>query len=176
MSQYPWFEQKKVYKSFGQYYSYRKNPDLYNSHDWTNKIILLKECNKRAIREIYNIINKLIPSSITLAVVPSSDPKKEEYGIGLLAAKLVKSRSRYDATDCLIRRYKVRKQSMSGIRLPRGRQAKSISIQKTRKIKGKDILLLDDVRTTGVSLEVCEAKLLKAGARSVKRVCLAQTV
>lgn len=42
-------------------------------------------------------------------------------------------------------------------------------------IKGKNVLLLDDVRTTGNSLSACKQVLEEAGALTVQCLALGQT-
>ena len=43
-------------------------------------------------------------------------------------------------------------------------------------VKGKKIILVDDVMTTGSTVDLCAAKLKKAGAREVVVVCIARTL
>jgi predicted amidophosphoribosyltransferase len=43
-------------------------------------------------------------------------------------------------------------------------------------IRGRDVLLLDDVTTTGNSLQSARAHLIAADARSVKMAALGKTV
>ena len=45
-----------------------------------------------------------------------------------------------------------------------------------RYFKGKNIVLIDDVYTTGVTVNECARALLEAGAESVKVLCVARTV
>jgi len=55
------------------------------------------------------------------------------------------------------------------------KNAFSINTRYTAKIKNKNILLIDDVLTTGATLTQCTKALLKAGAASVNVLTLART-
>jgi ComF family protein len=50
----------------------------------------------------------------------------------------------------------------------------SINIRNNHKVKGKKILLVDDVMTTCSTANICASKLKKAGAKGVKVLCIAR--
>jgi ComF family protein len=52
--------------------------------------------------------------------------------------------------------------------------AKAFSVRYPRLIEGEDVLLVDDVFTTGATVRACEAALGEAGAKSVLIMTLAQ--
>ena len=52
--------------------------------------------------------------------------------------------------------------------------AKAFAVRYPRLIEGEDLLLVDDVFTTGATVRACEAVLSEAGAKSVSIFTLAQ--
>ena len=52
--------------------------------------------------------------------------------------------------------------------------AKAFAVRYPRLIEGENILLVDDVLTTGATVEACEAAIVEAGAKSVAVFALAQ--
>ena len=52
----------------------------------------------------------------------------------------------------------------------------SISVVNKQKIRGKKILLIDDVMTTGTTVNLCAQQLKKAGAKEVVVLCIARTL
>jgi ComF family protein len=53
---------------------------------------------------------------------------------------------------------------------------RAFSVEKPEEIKGKNILILDDVFTTGATVEECAKELMKARAKNVFVLTLARTV
>ncbi|MGV2432198.1 MAG UNVERIFIED_CONTAM: ComF family protein [Rickettsiaceae bacterium] len=51
----------------------------------------------------------------------------------------------------------------------------SITVQNKEKIKGKKILLIDDVITTGSTVDLCAKQLKKSGAKEVIILSIART-
>jgi competence protein ComFC len=62
--------------------------------------------------------------------------------------------------------------------LEREERAKNVrgayTVLQSRKIKGKTIVLVDDVYTTGSTLKECSRELLRAGAKEVRAITIAQ--
>ena len=52
----------------------------------------------------------------------------------------------------------------------------AIDLRKGRQVEGRTIILIDDVRTSGATIEACARPLLKAGARRVESVLWARVV
>ena len=53
---------------------------------------------------------------------------------------------------------------------------RAFSVEKPEKIKGRNILILDDVFTTGATVEECAKELMKARAKNIFVLTLARTV
>lgn len=79
-------------------------------------------------------------------------------------------------TDCLVRSRNTATQTG----LERGRRIKNIKnafkVRSSQKIAGKNVLIVDDVFTTGSTCEECARMLMKAGAASVFVLTLARAV
>lgn len=133
-----------------------------------------KQRNKtRALRWLFQQIDPLLSQNIAIAVVPSHDPAAGFSGIHQLAQALARQ-SRIDATACLVRFRKIPKLATGGSRSV-ARHMSSIQVEHPEIIQGCEVLLLDDVTTSGNSLVACRLLLLEAGAARVKYMALGRT-
>ena len=126
-----------------------------------------------ALRGLYRQIDPLLAPNIAIAVVPSHDPDASVSGIQQLAQALARQ-SRIDATACLVRVKKIPKLATGGNRSVT-RHLSSIRVEQAELIQEREVLLLDDVTTSGQSLIACQELLLEAGAARVKCMALGRT-
>lgn len=70
-------------------------------------------------------------------------------------------------SDILIKSKHTRSQSSLGQKVRAKNLIGSIKVQNNHKIKGKKILLVDDVITTGATIDLCARELKKSGAKNV---------
>jgi hypothetical protein len=148
-----------------------KNPDFKRS--WDGRILDIKEAEggKRTVgvRFFFAKLNPILGEDFTIATVPSSNPENTESGIRELAIMLARL-NRIDATSCLLRRTPISKLSHGGDR-SLDVHLNSIDVVNPHLIQGREVLLLDDVTTSGNSLRACQMLLKKVGVRTVQ--CLA---
>ena len=121
------------------------------------------------------LVEPELGEGFAIVVIPSHDPeKKEPSGLKMLVAELTNGHDRTDASDCLVRTKKIDKLATGGHRSPKV-HLESLSVAQPALVKGRDVLLLDDVTNTGNSLRAGAKLLLEAGARTVKCVALGQS-
>ncbi|MFA5268275.1 MAG: phosphoribosyltransferase [Methanoregula sp.] len=128
---------------------------------------------KEGMDFFFNLINPLINLDVPVLIIPSSNPEKTRSGMLRFAQKLA-SAGRIDATDCIVRTKKV-DQDFSKDEDNEIEYKSSLEIKNLEKIRGKKILLLDDVRTTGNSFQWVKEMLLENGAKEVGCLALGQT-
>lgn len=159
----------------GEYYPYRIEGQI-NPHfdQWSGSILNLKRSKVPAIDFFYRKLNPLLGTNFAIATVPSSNSENASPGIRKLAIKLA-GNQRIDATSCLIRHKSIDKLATGG-RRNQDVHFDSIQVQNPHLIQGQEVLLLDDVSTSGNSLLACKALLMDAGAKSVQCLVLGQTV
>jgi predicted amidophosphoribosyltransferase len=159
----------------GEYHPYRiegqKNPHF---DQWSGRILALKRSEAPAIELFYRKLNPLLGTNFAIATVPSSNSEKVSSGIRKLAIRLA-ANQRIDATSCLVRHQSIDKLATGG-RRSQDIHFDSIRVQNCQLVQGQEVLLLDDVSTSGNSLLACKALLMDAGAKSVQCLVLGQTV
>ncbi len=141
--------------------------------DFEHYILNIKNNKSNEVNDLANSLHPHLNYGIAIAVVPSSKANDNDSGIRNVA-KILAEKRRVDATDCLVRTETIQKLAHGGSRNELIHE-KTISVSRTDIIRGKDILLLDDVTTSGNSLKVCKTKLLLEGANRVECLAIGKT-
>jgi len=149
-----------------------RNPDHY-SDQLTQMVLRLKRRERDAIAYFARMIDPLLARNVVMVAVPSSDPAREPSGVKLLAQRLAEQ-GRIDGTGCLGRSEAIDAQSRGGQR-SRERHERTIVVAAPDLLWGKAVVLLDDVRTSGTTLDVCRAKLKLYQPASITEFVLGQT-
>ena len=153
----------------------RRNQPGAAIHSNTQDILRLKEKDESAIMRFFVNLDKILCSGITVAVVPGHDSEKKCSGMHLLGKQLADCKNRLDATGVLVRHTTVPALHAGGSREPSVHE-QSIRVDSQNNIRGKLVVLLDDVSTTKHSLNVCRELLLRHGAKRVKMLTLGNCV
>jgi len=157
-----------------EYHPYRggDNPDF---DDTSSTILDLKDEKRYAIKRFAKEVRRLVEDGIAISIVPPHDPEDPDSGIRKVATRIAKAAGRMDATECLARTDFVPPQS-TGTRRSRTDHLDSLEVTSRSVIRDEEVLLLDDVTTTGTSMEVGKDLLEKAGAASVQCLAIAKTI
>ena len=91
----------------------------------------------------------------------------------ILAVNIAKQINRPNIVNCLIKNRWTKSQTTLSKNKRLSNLAGSFSIKNAHLIEGKNILLVDDVVTTGSTVNLCSKLLKKYGAKSVKVVLIA---
>ncbi|GAX38096.1 phosphoribosyltransferase [Nodularia sp. NIES-3585] len=141
-------------------------------NEYSNTILELKDQKEDSINFfLKEIRNFLSDEDISIATVPSGKSINQSSGIRELAKQLVKSYSKFtDAVFCL-----ERFEDSNGDRTIE-KHLKTIKVANSSVIKNKKVILMDDVLTTGTSIQACQKLLLEAGAKEIKVIVLGKTI
>lgn len=147
-------------------------------NEFSHRILRLKNKDCTEIYYFRDILTKLIEDeAISIAAVPSHVALESNSGIRDLASYLVSSKKNYiDAVKCLERVITVEKYSPTKGCRSEQEHFNSIVIKDRLLIENKNIILIDDILTSGNSANACRILLLNAGAKEVKIVCLGKTI
>jgi len=94
----------------------------------------------------------------------------------LLAQAIAKAGGPPVAADCLIRRRRTPSQGNKNPSARRRNVAGAFAVRRPDKLRGRRVVLIDDVLTTGATVEECARVLKRAGAARVDVLTLARVV
>jgi ComF family protein len=94
----------------------------------------------------------------------------------VLALALAKLGGPPVSADCLIRRRRTPSQGRKNALARRRNVAGAFAVRRAGTVRGKRVMLIDDVLTTGATVEECARVLKRAGAARVDVLVLARTV
>lgn len=125
------------------------------------------------------ILHEISPKNIILTYIPRSDISLGEYGFDHME---IVTRETAKLTGCIFEKLFIRrggatqKELSPEMRLVNADSTIEINKKKTEIIKGGEILLLDDIVTTGSSMKAAVSKLSFAGAKTVIPACIMVSV
>lgn len=145
--------------------------------DWdTNSGLILdvKQNLPKGINHFANILkSKLSSNEYVICVIPTHEEGTKPSGIRSIAKRLC-TPPVIDGTEVLYRVNETQKKTSGGSR-NFTLEIESLQVRDKNLIMGKQVLLLDDVTTTGTSLDAGKIVLEEAGAGLVVRLALGKT-
>lgn len=166
-------------KKLGTYHPKKNGRNPY--FDSFSQLILDVKNNKEpAIQyfteRLYSILSH--DTEYVICVMPNHKKGRCTSGMISIAKRLCKSPI-IDGTDFIVRKNTIPEKHKRGFREPDPltliQEIESLVIENADIIKGKQVLLLDDVATTGTSLKAGRYKLKEAGADLVAAIVLGHT-
>jgi predicted amidophosphoribosyltransferase len=144
--------------------------------DAFSRVILdVKYQHIKGINYCTNQLRSIISSTeeYVICVIPTHAAGTEPSGVRTIAKRLC-SRSVIDGTDVISRVFEIPKKTVgesSDMQL----EIKSLAVTDESVVRGRQVLLLDDVTTTGTSLKAGKYLIEQAGAEIVVLLALART-
>ncbi|MDE6639766.1 MAG: hypothetical protein K2K63_04515 [Acetatifactor sp.] len=142
---------------------------------FSGRILDVKDKKEKGISYFFRQLDEEICKGVTICVVPShTEGSTNDSGVAELARRLARN-GRVDKVDYLLRTKTIDKLAHGGSRDIRA-QLDSIGVNRNMAVEGDVVLIVDDVTTSGASLEACRQILLEHGARRVAMLALGQSV
>lgn len=142
---------------------------------FSGRILDVKDKKEKGISYFFQQLDEEICKGVAICVVPSyTEGSRNDSGIAELARRLARS-GRVDKVDFLLRTKTIDKLAHGGSRDIKA-QLDSIGVNPNMSVEGDVVLIVDDVTTSGASLEACKKILLENGARRVAMLALGQSV
>ena len=156
---------------------------IFTNADWeeisdegqVGRILDVKDKKEKGISYFFQQLDGEICEGVTICVVPShTEGDENDSGIAELARRLA-DHGRIDKVDFLLRVKTIDKLAHGGSRDIKA-QLESIGTNPKLSVSGDVVLIVDDVTTSGASLEACKRILLDHGAERVAMLALGQSV
>jgi predicted amidophosphoribosyltransferase len=178
------FNELPMFYTLGFYhpkFTYHQNNHIEENcyhNEFSGSILKLKDRNPTAVNYFKDILlNLLVDEEIVITTVPSHTAHQLNSGIRDLANKLVESRGKYiNGIQCLERFRTIPKSSNNTHSRDKHIHLESIQIINKQLVENQNIILIDDIRTTGSSVNACKDLLKNAGAKEIKIIVLGQTI
>ena len=162
-------------QSLGKYHPWRSgvNP---NFDSFSQQILDIKNQKPDAIEYFTNRLHDILNENeeYVICVIPSSKKGLADSGIRAVVKRLCKL-SVIDGTDVIIRNRTMDPNHLSAQKRSLEEELDSLTIDNEKIIRCKQVLLLDDITTRGISFKAARQKLKDAGAILVAAIALGQT-
>lgn len=139
------------------------------------KLVALKHRNEQAIDYFCQKLAGAVQAHEVVVAVPGHKAGDRRTGVIKLAGRVARQAGAIDGTACLQRTETVPRHGMGGPRCEL-LHLESIEVCHREIIAGKQVVLLDDVTTSGATIRACKFLLLSAGAARVRCIVLAKAV
>lgn len=165
------------------FYLFDYIPGRFEQDIYSKNIILVKKKDPTTIEHFSNILFEILNKKwrVTICAVPSSDSKNTDTGTSKIVKYLCLENSSENNPWInganLIKRIKSIPRKHLKERYPLFEEEyNSLEITNPKKIKGENILLLDDVSSKGQAIKATAKKLYEAGAKRVIVITLGKTI
>ena len=148
------------------------NPDF---DEFSRLILDVKDQRIKGINYFTNRLRSILSDTeeYVICVIPTHAAGTAPSGIRTIAKRSC-SHPIIDGTDVISRAFEIPKKTIGGSRNLQ-LEIKSLTVRDERVVKGQQVLLLDDVTTTGTSLKAGKYLIERAGAKIVVLLALART-
>jgi predicted amidophosphoribosyltransferase len=144
--------------------------------DYSRTILDLKDCDPTAVNYFLEKLNIILGGNFTIVTIPSHDAGATYSGMTKLSEELIKvNPTIINGTSCLIRHLSIPKLAHTkGFRDPQIIRD-SLRLYNSQILENQDVLILDDVTTSGNSLYIGREFINQAGPRSICLLALGRT-
>jgi len=160
--------------NLGRYHPYHEghNP---NFDKFSRLILDVKDQRIKGINYFTNRLRSILSDTeeYVICVTPTHAVGTAPSGIRTIAKQLC-SYPTIDGTDVISRAFEIPKKTIGGSR-DMQLEIKSLAVMNENVARGRQVLLLDDVTTTGTSLKAGKYRIEQSGAEIVVLLALART-